>query len=258
VQTLRSGAAALGLPLDDAQAAAFRRYAELLVAANQRVNLTSIVEPAAIETRHFLDSLTCAQPLLARWGAPEAVPPLRCVDVGSGGGFPGVPLRIALPQLRFVLVESTAKKARFLEELVAELGLVGVEVLSERAETLGQQPGHRESYDVAFARALAPLPTLLELTLPLLRPGGLLVAPRRGDDEAARAAGNAASRQLGGGPLQDHPVTLAPLADGRALTVVEKVAPTPAAYPRRPGLPAKRPLGAPSPRAAVAAPPPPD
>jgi 16S rRNA (guanine527-N7)-methyltransferase len=254
VQTLCSGAAVLGLPLDAAQVAAFQRYAELLVATNQRVNLTSIVEPAAIETRHFLDSLTCALPLLERWGARDAVPPLRCADVGSGGGFPGVPLQIALPRLRFTLIESTVKKARFLEDLVAELDLVGIEVLAERAETLGQQPGQRESYDVAVARALAPLPTLLELTLPFLRPGGLLIAARRGDDEADQRAGSEASRLLGGGPLQVQPVTLAPLADGRVLTVVEKVDRTPAAYPRRPGLPAKRPLGRASARASVAAP----
>jgi len=242
VQVLARDAAALGLPLDAEQLAAFERYAERLLAANQRVNLTAIVDPAAVETRHFLDSLTCALPLLARWGSPEAIPALRCVDVGSGGGFPALPLKLALPQLRCTLVESTAKKARFLEDLVAELGLDGVEVCAERAETLGQQAAHREAYDLALARALAPLPTLLELTLPFLRPGGLLVAPRRGDDAADRRAGEAASRLLGGGPLRIAPVALPALADGRVLTVVEKLRPTPAAYPRRPGLPAKRPL----------------
>jgi 16S rRNA (guanine527-N7)-methyltransferase len=243
VETLRAGAAALGLPLDDAQIAAFARYAAGLIAANRRVNLTSIVEPAAVETRHFLDSLTCALPLLARWGGPAALPPLRCVDVGSGGGLPGLALKLALPALQMTLVEATGKKAAILLELVDALGLGDVQVYAERAETLAQRPGERETYDVALARALAPLAPLLELTLPFVRVGGLLVAPRRGDDPAARGAASAASRLLGGGPLQDWPVAVEPLRDGRVLTVVEKVGATPAAYPRRPGQPAKRPLG---------------
>jgi 16S rRNA (guanine527-N7)-methyltransferase len=243
VQTLRAGAAALGLPLDDAQIAAFARYSECLVAANRRVNLTSIVEPAAIETRHFLDSLTCVVPLLSRWGAATVLPSLRCVDVGSGAGLPGLALKLALPRLRLTLVEATGKKADFLRDLVAELALDDVEVCAERAETLAQQPDWRETYDVALARALAALAPLLELTLPFLRVGGVLVAPRRGDDEAARTAAGAASRLLGGGPLQTVPIAVEALKDGRVLTVVEKLEPTPAAYPRRPGQPAKRPLG---------------
>src|SRR5919202_2369017 len=103
MDTLVAGAAALGLPLGAAQLAAFARYRDELLAWNARVNLTRIVEPAAVETRHFLDSLTCAAPLLARWGSAEAIPPLRCIDVGSGGGFPGLPLKLALPQPRVPL-----------------------------------------------------------------------------------------------------------------------------------------------------------
>jgi 16S rRNA (guanine527-N7)-methyltransferase len=244
VQTLRAGAAALGLPLDAAQAAAFARYAERLLAANRRVNLTAIVEPTAVETRHFLDSLTCALPLLSRWGPAAPVLPLRCIDVGSGGGFPGVPLRLALPQLRVTLLEATAKKVAFLDHLIAALGLSGVEAIAERAETLAHTPTHRESYDAAFARALAPLPVLLELTLPFLRVGGLLVAQRKGELAAEVAAAAFACQTLGGAPARIVPVTVPPLDDGRALVVVEKAAGTPAAYPRRPGLPAKRPLTA--------------
>ncbi len=243
MQTLRAGAAALGLRLDDAQIAAFARYSECLIAANRRVNLTSIVEPAAVETRHFLDSLTCAVPLLSRWGGPEALPSLRCVDVGSGAGLPGIALKLALPRLRLTLVEATVKKAAFLLDLVDELALDGVEVCAERAETLAQRPDRRETYDVALARALATLAPMLELTLPFLRVGGVLVAPRRGDDDAARRAAGEASRLLGGGPLQTVPIAVEPLTDGRVLTVVDKVQPTPAAYPRRPGQPARRPLG---------------
>jgi 16S rRNA (guanine527-N7)-methyltransferase len=244
LDTLASGAAALGLPLRPEQLAAFARFGDELLAWNARVNLTRIVEPSAVETRHFLDSLTCALPLLARWGPAAPVLPLRCIDVGSGGGFPGVPLKLVLPQLRMTLLESTGKKVAFLEHLVAALGLVGVEAIAERAETLAHAPDHRESYDAAFARALAPLPVLLELTLPFLRVGGLLIAPRRGDLAAEIAAAAYACETLGGAPPTIVPITLPTLDDGRALVVVEKAAATPPAYPRRPGLPAKHPLAA--------------
>ena len=245
MEKLAAGAVALGLPLSPEQLAAFTRYRALLLDWNQRVNLTAIVEPEAVETHHFLDSLTCAVPLLARWGSHAALPPLRCIDVGSGAGLPGLALKLALPQLRVTLVEATAKKATFLLHLIGELDLAGVAVVAERAETLGQQAAHRETYDAAFARALAPLVPLLELTLPFLRVGGRLVASRRGDLAADLAAAGGANATLGGAPPTLTPITLPPLHDGRALVVVEKAHATPATYPRRPGLPAKRPLGAP-------------
>ncbi len=244
METLAAGAAALGVPLGPEQLAAFARYRDELLAWNARVNLTRIVAQAAVETHHFLDSLTGATPLLARWGAAASVLPLRCLDVGSGGGFPGVPLKLALPRLRMTLLEATGKKVEFLDHLIAALGLSEVAAIAERAETLAHAPAHRESYDVVFARALAPLPVLLELTLPFLRVGGLLVAQRRGDLAEEIAGAAFACQTLGGGPPRIMPVTVPPLDDGRALVVVEKAAATPAAYPRRPGLPAKRPLAA--------------
>jgi 16S rRNA (guanine527-N7)-methyltransferase len=242
MDTLAAGAAALGLPLDAAQRAAFARYRDVLVEWNARINLTSAAALAEGETRHFLDSLTCVTPLLARWGPAAMVLPLRCIDVGSGGGFPGLPLRLALPRLRMTLVESTGKKVEVQDGVIAALGLAGVEAIAERAETLAHQPAYRESYDAAFARALAPLPALLELTLPFLRVGGLLVTQRRGDLMAEVAAAAFACQTLGGGRPRIEPVTVPPLDDGRALIVVEKAAATPAAYPRRPGVPAKQPL----------------
>jgi 16S rRNA (guanine527-N7)-methyltransferase len=242
METLAAGATALGLALDAGQLAAFARYRDLLLDWNRRVNLTSITEPEDVETRHFLDSLTSAAPLLARWGVAGAQSPLRCIDVGSGGGFPGVPLKVALPRLQVTLLESTGKKADFLDALVAALALDRVAVIAERAETLAHAPAHREAYDVAFARALGPLPVLLELTLPFLRVGGLVVAARRGDVPAELGAASYAREALGGGLVEVVPVTVPPLDDGRVLVVVEKARPTPAAYPRRPGMPAKRPL----------------
>ena len=242
METLAAEAAVLGLALRPAQLEAFARYRERLLAWNQQVNLTAIVDPKGVETRHFLDSLTCAAPLLARWGAAAAIPPLRCVDVGSGGGFPGLPLKLALPQLRLTLLESTAKKVAFLADLVADLGLERVDVICGRAEALAQTAGHRQGYDAACARALGPLPALLERTLPFLRIGGVLVAPRKGEVAAEIVAATYACETLGGAPPTVVPVTPAPLADGRVLVVVEKDRPTPPAYPRRLGIPAKRPL----------------
>ncbi|HLI25755.1 MAG TPA: 16S rRNA (guanine(527)-N(7))-methyltransferase RsmG [Chloroflexota bacterium] len=249
MELLAGGATALGLPLTKAQRARFARYQALLLHWNTRLNLTAITEPTAVERLHFLDSLTCALPLLARWGAAAAIPPLRVIDVGSGGGFPGLPLKLALPQLRLTLLEATGKKAAFLAHVVAELELEGVTVVAERAEIAAHQVAHRAVYDVALARALAALPVLLELTLPFLQVGGLLVAPRKGDLAAELARAALALRELGGAARPPLPIALPELADGRALVLVDKVAPTPAAYPRRPGLPAKRPLGA-RPRAA--------
>src|SRR5215472_4871108 len=160
------------------------------------------------------------------------------VDVGSGGGMPGLPLKLARPDLRVTLVEADRRRAAFLVHAAARLG-VDVDVVPERAEAAGR--GHlRERFDVATCRALAALPVVAELCLPLVRVGGRLLAMRAGAEDTAIAAGAAAL--LGGGPLRVHPAPSR--ARERGLVVeVAKLAPTPAAYPRRPGIPNKRPLG---------------
>lgn len=166
---------------------------------------------------------------------------LSLIDVGSGGGLPGLPLKLARPELAVTLLEANRKKAAFLVQATAQLRLEGVRVLAERAEVAGQDPGQRERYDVATARALAPLNVLAELCLPFVRPGGRLLA-MKASLGAELAAARPAIAELGGGEPE---VVLAPSparAEGR-IVVVEKVAPTPAAYPRRTGVPARRPLG---------------
>jgi 16S rRNA (guanine527-N7)-methyltransferase len=189
------------------------------------------------EVKHFLDSLTIA-PVLRERGLDSA----RLVDVGSGAGFPGLPLKIALPGLRVALVEATGKKARFLEHVVATLGLTDVDVLSSRAELLAHDPSLRERFDVAVSRAVAELNALLELTLPFCRQGGVMVAQKKGDVAGELAAALRALDVLGGRLIEVREVTAQGLADGRVLALVEKVAPTPDKYPRRPGMPQKRPL----------------
>ena len=166
----------------------------------------------------------------------------RVIDVGSGAGFPGLPLKIARPSIRLTLLDSVRKRTAFLDHLVGRLGQQNVEAVTARAEDLAHDPAHRDHYDVAVSRAVAELPTLLELCLPFLRTGGRFVAPRRGDLSAQQAAAQRAVRELGGEFRQLMSVELGTGYEGYGLLVVDKVGPTPERYPRRAGVPAKRPL----------------
>jgi 16S rRNA (guanine527-N7)-methyltransferase len=235
---LVEAAALLDIQLNDGQLARLDQLGAALREGNRRVNLTRITDPAEIETRHFLDSLSAAVPLLDRLRNGES---LSLVDVGSGGGMPGLPLKIAFPSLRVTLVESVNKKAEFLRETVLHLGLVDVQVVAERAELAARDQRHRDAYDWATARALGPLAVVVELCAPFLAPGGLLVAQRRGDldsDLLHAAPAFKALRVWSRTPIQLDIPGLA----GHGLIVGEKYAPTPEAYPRRPGMPRKRPI----------------
>lgn len=166
--------------------------------------------------------------------------PLRIIDVGSGGGLPGLPLKLARPELSLALLEANRRKAAFLVQAVATLGLGGVEVVGARAEDAGRDPRHREAYDVATARALASMPVVAELCLPFLRLGGRLLAMKAGAEAEARSAEPAITR-LGGRLLAVTPAASAARSLGQVV-VVEKVSPTPPEYPRRAGVPGRRPL----------------
>jgi 16S rRNA (guanine527-N7)-methyltransferase len=236
--SLVEATARLGIHLGDGQLARLDQLGAAIREGNRRVNLTRIVDPRSIEIRHFLDSLSAAVPLLDRLRNGEAV---RLVDVGSGGGMPGLPLKIAFPALRVTLIESVNKKAAFLRETVANLGLRDVEVVAQRAEVAARLEDHRDAYEWATARALGSLPVVVELCAPFLAPGGLLVAQRSGflDADLRRAA--PAFKALRMWSLT--PIYLEiPALPGHGLILGEKYAPTPSAYPRRPGLPRKRPL----------------
>lgn len=237
---LVEGAAALGLTLDDGQLAQFARLRELLLDWNTRVNLTAITDPAEVVTRHFLDSLTCALALPAE----ERCQSLRLLDVGSGAGFPGLPLAVAFPQWRVTLLEATGKKIRFQEAAIAELGLANARPLHARAEELAHTKEQRGHYDVVTARAVAALPTLLEYCAPFARVGGAVIAPKKGDLEQEIAAGAQAAELLGA-QLQSPVSVAAPGLDGddRVLLVARQQRPCPPQYPRAGGAPQKRPLG---------------
>jgi 16S rRNA (guanine527-N7)-methyltransferase len=239
--TLVTGAAALGIALDEAQLVGFRHYRELLLDWNARINLTAITEPDEVATRHFLDSLTIA---LAIPG-PERERSLRLLDVGAGAGFPGLPLAIAFPHWIVTLLEATGKKVRFLEAAIAELGLSNARALQGRAEEMARLAEYRGRFDVVTARAVAALPTLLEYCAPFARVGGLTIAPKKGELAEEIAAGTRAAKQLGARLLNTVQVTIPPLVDGRVLLVAVQEKPCPPQYPRAAGAPSKRPLGTP-------------
>jgi len=232
VQEVRS---LLNLPLTQDQKAAFQQYENTLLEWNARFNLTAIRDPQEVRTKHFLDSLTCL--LAIRDTALENV-----IDVGTGAGFPGIPLKIAFPKMRLTLVESVGKKADFCRHVVNILQLEGVRVVQERAEVLGQSKEHRERYDWAIGRAVALMPVLAEYLLPLVRVGGRMLAMKGESGPAEAHSAEQALRLLGGHLRQLIPVTLQGVADERYLIVVDKIAATPKCYPRRVGMPAKKPL----------------
>jgi 16S rRNA (guanine527-N7)-methyltransferase len=238
VSALVEGAASIGIQLSDSQLARLDQLGAALREGNRRMNLTRITDAAEVETRHFLDSLSAAVPLLDRLNIGQT---LRLVDVGSGGGMPGLPLKIAFPQLRLTLVESVNKKAEFLRETCSHLGLTEFEVVARRAELAAREPEYRDAFDWATARALGKLPVVVELCAPFLAPGGLLVAHRGGDLDAELTAAAPAFKALRLWSRTPIELSLPGLA-GHGLIVGEKYAPTPDAYPRRPGLPRKRPL----------------
>jgi 16S rRNA (guanine527-N7)-methyltransferase len=244
------GARELGLRLSAEHLATFQRYYEELVEWNQRFNLTTVTGYDEVQLRHFLDSLSC---LLALPGWSQEVTgcqlpivrrpqPWQCIDVGAGAGFPGLPLRIVCPELRLTLLEATRKKAEFLLHVVDDLGLQGVEVVWDRAETIGQNPHYRERYDIVLARAVAELPVLSEYCLPFCRIGGRFVAQKGLEAEREIDGATAAIERLGGAVREVREVALLGQRERRVLVVVDKVAPTPPEFPRRPGIPAKRPI----------------
>ena len=236
MELLAAGADALGLPLASEQLERFEVYYHELVAWNRRANLTSITDYEEVQSKHFLDSLTVCL------AVGDELATARVIDVGSGAGFPGLPLRITFPELRVELADSVGKRTAFADHLVNQLGLDGVTVHTGRAEVLGREPAMRGSFDLAVARGLARMPLLLEYTLPFCRVGGKVVALKHGGLEEELDASERALRELGGRISGVYPVALPGLEDNRVVVAIEKVSPTPERYPRRTGIPAKRPL----------------
>lgn len=225
-------AAAIGVELSADELRGLGRYLYLLLETNKQFNLTAIREVDAAWRRHILESIALA----------AALEDTRSViDIGSGGGLPGLPIAIMRPDLRVTLLEATGKKAKFLQQVVDDLGLSGVHVVNDRAETAAHQHEHRERYDVATARAVGPMNVLLEYTLPFVRPHGCLLAMKgKAVEDELRDAGDALMR-LGGGEVHVYEL-LAGLDDEANVVQVVKDHKTPKKYPRRPGVPKQEPL----------------
>jgi 16S rRNA (guanine527-N7)-methyltransferase len=218
--------------LTPAQCDAFETYYRELVAWNARVNLTAITKRDEVYVKHFLDSLSVA---------PFVRAARRVLDIGSGAGFPGVPLKIALPDLNVTLLEATGKKVAFLWHIVTQLGLHDVSIVHARAEDVAHDTNHRAQYDVVVVRAVATLATLCEYALPFLQQGGLFIAQKgvQVDDEVRASA---RAREVLGGRLREIVQVQLPGFETRHLVIIEKVVATPDAYPRRAGVPERRPL----------------
>jgi 16S rRNA (guanine527-N7)-methyltransferase len=230
---LAATTAAWGLSLDPTQLAQLRRYADELAAWNAHTNLTAITDREGVYIRHFLDSLALAR----HWGeAPDTL-----LDIGTGAGFPGLPLKLLHPTLALTMVDSVGKKTDFLAHLTAQLGLTGVRVITGRAEALGRDPREREQYAVVTARAVADLRVLVEYGLPLVRVGGRLLAPKGAAAHEEVAAATRAIKLLGGEVLGVELIEL-PGVEPRPLVVIGKVAHTDVRYPRPVGMPARKPL----------------
>jgi 16S rRNA (guanine527-N7)-methyltransferase len=232
---VKSSRELLGVELSPEVQRAFSLYADHLLEWNTSVNLTAITAPEAIEMRHFLDSLSVV--LAGPFASGQ-----RVVDVGSGAGFPGLPLRLVYPQIELTLLEATTKKTRFLEHIVTLLNLSNVRILNARAEDAGQDTGSREKFDVVLARAVAPMPVLGEYMLPLCKVGGRCIALKGENAAAETQQAESALRILGGRLERMIRVELPKVPETHHVVVIQKTAATPPPYPRRAGVPTKRPL----------------
>lgn len=225
---------ALGVSLTPAQLADLGRFVELLLEANLHTNLTAIRDAESAWTRHVLDSLSLVAPLTREQAK-------RVIDVGAGGGLPGLVLAIAQPDVEFTLVDATGKKVRHIAQTAEALGLKNVRAIQARAEDLTGRHAelhteHRQHYDVALARALAPMPVLAELLAPLVKVGGSVLAIKGERAEEEIQAATSALKRLGLSLEDTHRTTTG------TVLLLRKVAKTPAAYPRRPGEPKRAPI----------------
>ena len=236
MQFLAEQAAALfQITLSPEQLAQFEQYAHELADWSQRMNLTAITEPRAVQVRHFLDSLSVVK-------AFKPFPKMRVIDIGTGAGFPGLALKIAFPELQMTLMEATGKKITFLQHVIQTLGLTGVDTLNARAEDAGQARDHRGRYDLVVARSVARLPVLVEYMLPLAKVNGRCIA-MKGETAAEEANDAKKALALLGGKLEGiTSLQLPDVTDAHYLVAIQKIAQTPSAYPRKPGTPSQKPL----------------
>lgn len=223
-----------GFFFTDKQLQQFTRYFELLTETNKVMNLTAITDPEEVAVKHMIDSLLAFEPDMKN---------SALADVGTGAGFPGVPLKIYCPDLKVTLIDSLGKRLKFLETVITELQLENIECFHLRAEDAGRSRQHREQYDFVTARAVARLSVLAEYCLPLVKKGGKFIALKGSKYADEIEEGRQAVKILGGRLESADPVKLPGLDDGRAVIIISKIKASPAQYPRKAGTPEKQPLG---------------
>ncbi len=238
MERLSAAATKLGLQLGSSQLEQFNIYYQELVDWNKRVNLTAITDYEEVQIKHFFDSLT----VTLGWQPPVSGADSQLIDVGTGAGIPGIPLKILFPDIKLVLLDSTAKKAAFLDHLKQKLRLDNVEIVVGRAEEVAHETQYREKFDMVLSRGVASLPTLVELTLPFCKIGGSFIAQKKGAIDPEISSSSKAISLLGGSLREVKRVDLEEFTDERRLIIIDKLSPTPQHYPRRPGIPSKRPL----------------
>ncbi|MBM6833326.1 16S rRNA (guanine(527)-N(7))-methyltransferase RsmG [Megamonas hypermegale] len=235
VDELKVAATEYGLNLTEDQISAFNKYYELLYEWNKKINLTAITEPKDVAIKHMVDSLSCFKADLFKEN-------ISLIDVGTGAGFPGLPLKIFYPSLKLTLLDSLNKRVKFLQLVVDELGLKDVEVIHARSEEAARNKKYREKFDLATARAVARLPIICEYCLPFVKDGGTFIAlkGRQYEEEATQA--QKAIKILGGEIADIMPVKLPEIDDKRAVIYIKKIKSTPKTYPRKAGTPERNPI----------------
>ena len=223
------------LPCTDKQAEQLTIFYHMLTEKNQVMNLTAITDFRQVVYRHFLDSVYGGKYISTDKGG-------SLIDIGTGAGFPGIPLKICYPALQVTLMDSLNKRIGFLKEVIQELGLTDIDAVHSRAEDLGRNSSYREQYDWAVSRAVANLSTLSEYCIPFVKKGGYFISYKSGGTEEEAVAAEAAVRILGGEKPEVFSFYLPGTDIGRKFYVIKKKAPTPAKYPRKAGLPAKEPI----------------
>ena len=239
--SFEKGLEQLSITLSGEQKQQFLTYYEYLVEKNKVMNLTAITEYEEVITKHFLDSLAVVKTSCFK---PEKLAGKRLIDIGTGAGFPGIPLKIAFPELEILLLDSLNKRINFLNEVTEMLGLTKINTVHGRAEDYAKQKGYRESFDFCVSRAVANLSTLSEYCIPFVKQSGCFISYKSGSVDQELIQAEKAVKILGGQREEVVRFSLADTDMDRSFVVIRKAKPTPKKYPRKAGLPSKEPLGA--------------